>query len=498
VDDGELSATERQVRDGFARGAWLDLRAAADPVVRAEVLRRLLLGDHPAGAGQLAALRLRGARITGPLDLTYADLSTLISLHECRIEEPVTLYGARLRRINLAGSTLPGLAAANVEIAGGLGLRDAVVHGAVELIGARIQGALVLDGARLGPGSPDLDNAPPGTAAPAHDPTLAGPVRPALDGSHLTVGSSILARDGFVSDGPIQLGGAVVAGSLRWCGATIRNPGGRAVDASGLTVGGVADLTGGFTAEGSLRFSDATVTGLLSLRDARLSATGELCLDLRNLTANTVTLEPRTPFPGRIDLRHARIGVLRDDPATWPAEIDLDGLVYQAIDGPAEAGERLRWLSRDRGGFRPQVYSQLAGVYQAAGRDEDARTVRYAGEKRRRRRGGLGRLWAALQDWTVGYGYRPVRAALWLAPLMVAGTVTFSVVPPRAAEAPKAPEFHASAYTADLLLPVVDLGQQSAYHARGWTAWVAYGLMAAGLLFVTTAAAAIARRLQRG
>jgi hypothetical protein len=63
--------------------------------------------------------------------------------------------------------------------------------------------------------------------------------------------------------------------------------------------------------------------------------------------------------------------------------------------------------------------------------------------------------------------------------------------------AAKAPEFHASAYAADLLLPVIDLGQQSAYLPRGWTAWAAYVLMGVGLVFATTAAAAIARRLRR-
>ncbi|MBG0562944.1 oxidoreductase [Actinoplanes aureus] len=473
MEEPSLSATERLVWDAFPEGRTVDLAATQDRVVRAEVLRRLLLGGNPSDGGALPALRLVGARVTGTLELVYADVGALVSLTACRFEHRIDLYGSRLQGLRLRRCELPGVNVGNGEITGGMTLEDSVVTGRVDMVGTRLHGVLVLDGARL-----------------------SGPSR-TLDGSHLSAASSILARNGFVSDGPIWLGGATVAGSLRWSGATVRNPGGCAVDAPGIKVGGVVDLTGGFTAEGSIRMSNAEVGGLLSVQGAELTGDGDGCLDLRNLVANEVTLRPRTPFGGRIDLSYARIGLLRDDAGTWPAEIVLDGLVYQAIGGPAQAEERLRWLRRDPQGYRPQAYSQLAAMYQAAGRDDDARTVRYAAE-RHRHRNRMGRVWAALQDWTVGYGYKPVRAALWLVPLLVAGTVIFSWVPPRAAEAPKAPEFHASAYTADLLLPVVDLGQQSAYLARGWTAWVAYGLIAAGLLFVSTAAAAIARRLQRG
>jgi hypothetical protein len=222
-------------------------------------------------------------------------------------------------------------------------------------------------------------------------------------------------------------------------------------------------------------------------------------LDLRNLRAGELILQTGTPLSGRVDLSYARVGVLRDDPETWPAELILDGFTYDAIAGAAPVAERLRWLELDPLGFRLPVYSQLASVYQAAGRDDDARTVLLAGERHHRRTLGRGgRAWGRLQDITVGYGYRPLRAVAWLLGLLALGGVVFSVWPPRAAEAAKAPAFHAVAYAADLLLPVIDLGQQTAYLPRGWTAWFAYLLIGAGLLFATTAAAAIARRLRRG
>jgi hypothetical protein len=98
---------------------------------------------------------------------------------------------------------------------------------------------------------------------------------------------------------------------------------------------------------------------------------------------------------------------------------------------------------------------------------------------------------------TVGYGYRPVRAGLWLAGLFTVGTVVFQWHKPRAADPGKAPDFVAPIYTLDLILPVGDFGQQSAYHPRGATAWLAYTLIVAGLILATTVAAAGARRLRR-
>lgn len=475
VDEGELTETERLVWDAFPVGRRVDLRPLPHREVRAEVIRALLLGARPPVAGEQAALRLVGAVVTGPLSLSYADVGAAISIRDSRIEERPDLYGARLRRLTLAGSELPGIDLSVAEIDGGVRLSGAVLTGTASLAGTRIGGALVMDGA-----------------------TLRGAVR-AFDGTQLTVARNLLARQGFASHGELRLDGAEINGSIRLVGASLNNPGKWAIYASGLTVGAVLDLSGGARVSGSIRLRNAVIGSVLSLSRADLTEPGERALDLRNLRAGEVILQTGTPPVGRVDLSYARIGVLRDDPATWPAELVLDGFAYDAIAGPATVGERLRWLQLDPLGFRLQIYNQLATVYQAAGRDDDARTVLLAGQRHHRRTlGRAGRAWGHLQDVTVGYGYRPVRAAAWLLGLLALGGAVFSAWPPRAAEAAKAPAFHALAYAADLLLPVVDLGQQTAYLPRGWTAWFAYFLIGAGLVFATTAAAAVARRLRRG
>ena len=321
----------------------------------------------------------------------------------------------------------------------------------------------------------------------------------AFDGTQLTVARNLLARDGFTCHGELRLDGAEINGSIRLVGARLANPGGWALYGSGLRVGAVLDLSGGARISGSVRLRSAVVGSVLSLSRAVLTDPGDHALDLRTMQAGEVILQTGAPPDGRVDLSYARVGLLRDDPATWPAELVLDGFAYDAIAGPAPVAERLRWLRRDPLGFRPPIHSRLAAVYQATGRDDDARTVLLAGERHHRRTlGRAGRAWGWVQDVTVGYGYRPLRAVAWPLGLLALGAVVFGIWPPRAAEAAKAPAFHAIAYAADLLLPVVDLGQQTAYLPRGWTAWLAYLLIGSGLLFATTAAAAIARRLRRG
>ncbi|GAA2883561.1 oxidoreductase [Actinoplanes cyaneus] len=475
MDVGDLTETERLVWDAFAVGERIDLAARPDRRVRAEVLRALALGARPAEPGCLPALRIAGAVVTGSLRLAYADVSVPITICDSQVGEPILIYGARLRRLTLSGSDLAGVEAQGVVVESGIDLTGAVSTGPITLTGARVDGVLLLDGARLS----------------------GGPV--ALDATHLTVSRSILARKGFECHGEIRLGGAEIAGSVRFDGAFLDNPGEWAIQAQGLRVGAVLDFSGGARVAGGIRLSNAVVASVLTLRGTVLTEPrrGE-SLDLRNLAAAEAIMQYGAPVPGRVDLRYARIGLLRDDPSSWPVEISLDGFGYEMIAGSARVTDRLRWLRLDPGGYRPQIYARLAAVYRAAGRDDDARVVRLAGERRLRESlPRTGRLWGWLQDLTVGYGYRPRRAGAWLVALLGLGWAVFAAVPPRAAEASKAPEFHAVAYAADLLLPVVDLGQQSAYLPRGWTAWIAYLLIGAGLLFATTAATGIARRLRR-
>jgi hypothetical protein len=81
--------------------------------------------------------------------------------------------------------------------------------------------------------------------------------------------------------------------------------------------------------------------------------------------------------------------------------------------------------------------------------------------------------------------------------LLVAGAVVFGLHPPAAGEPAKAPPFNALVYTLDLLLPVMDFGQQNAFVPRGAYQWISYFFILAGLVLATTIAAGLSRSLRR-
>jgi len=292
-------------------------------------------------------------------------------------------------------------------------------------------------------------------------------------------------------DGGIRFAGARFLSGLFLDGVTIRRPDERALHGDNLTVVGRMSCGGGFVAEGAVRLPHSRIEGELSFAGATLTE-----LTLTNTVVDDLNLRLAAPPTGPVDLRHTRCTVLRDDPSSWPASLALDGLSYEALDGDTRVAQRLRWLRRDPDGYRPQPYEHLAALLRRLGADADARKVLL--HKQRRRRAGQrwpARVVGALLDATVGYGYRPWRAALWLAALLAAGTAMFSVwrpVPDGTAR-----PFDAVVYTMDLLVPISVFGLRDSYVPVGSTRWLAYLLTAAGWLLATALVAGITRALRR-
>lgn len=145
-----------------------------------------------------------------------------------------------------------------------------------------------------------------------------------------------------------------------------------------------------------------------------------------------------------------------------------------------------------------RVDEQLAASYLRVGDDAEARAAQLA--KQRRHRTTLpwyGKLWGHLQDATVGYGFRPTRAMAWLLALLLLGSVAYGLNHPPPAERGKGPDFNPVIYALDLLLPIVDFGQEKAFTPTGPYQWLSYLLIAAGWILATTIAAGVTRNLNR-
>jgi len=635
VDVDDLNEAERAVVAAFPRGGRVDLRTGdpvrddpgnaeawpASRIVRARVLAALLLGRLGAEGGVNPALRLRGARITGELDLPFAEINVPILLEQCRFDERPDLYWARTRLLSLNGSHLPGLQASNIQVDGHLRLSRCRITGGLRMPGGRVAASLIMDGASLRhPGETALaaehleiggdlraqdgfdcdgeivlTSARVGAAVRLDDARLHAPgglafggsnmtvqvglfargihaigeisVRYArvsgpltlrgsrlsnpgglavrggglnaegglflslteiegqvrlggaiinrglnLDGAYLrnpgdvalrahgcTVDGGLTARQGLRVDGEVVLADATITGPARFEGATLNNPGGTALWAAGVSVGKILNLCDGFTAYGRIVLTSARVGSRLCLDDAVLKAPGEVALKCWRLDTPELALRTAGTVEGAVDLRHARVGVLRDRPEAWPARLRCDGLSYEVLDPMLPAARRLDWLARDPDGYLPNAYERLSAMYRDLGSEKDARDIALAGQRRRRATlPRLARIWGHLQDVTVGYGYRPLRAGAWLLALLTVGAVVFGGSEPPAFDPGAAPPFNPVIYTLDLLLPIIDFGQERAFNPVGAQQWLAWGLIAAGWVLATTIAAGLTRSLRRG
>jgi hypothetical protein len=414
------------------------------------------------------ALRLAGARIIGRLELEATELVCPLLLEDCWFAEPVILVGTQAPSVRLPGCHLPGLLARQLTTRGDLELSHGfTASGEVRLAGARIGGQLVLDGA-----------------------TLTNPNGRALTADRVTAEEGMFCRQGFSATGEVSLRGARIGGQLVFEGATLTNPDGRALTGDGVIVEQGMFCGQGFSATGEVSLRGAQIGGQLVFEGANLTNPNGRALNLSELRARSLFLLHLTQPLQVVNFSQAQVGVLVDDPGSWPREAYLDGFVYGALDEYSQvtARQRLLWLTSDPRGYSPQPYEQLAAVYRRAGRDQDAQTVNIAKERARRRTlPWAGRLWSLLVDGVIGHGYR---AGLWLASWLIASALVYSrayphqLTPAHKPDEP-IPDFNPMLYGLDVLLPVIDLEQQKYWIPHGFAQWWTWVSVLAGLVLTT-------------
>ena len=282
---GGLTSVEQSLVEHVARGEWLDLAAGDEAVDEAAmrswgksrtcdatVIRDILRGRLAADPDP-HGLRLRGARITGRLDLENLTTDVDLELKDCLLEQGVLARGARLAFVGLAGCRLehpaePALAA------------DRLTCSVLALSGARITGHTSAGAVRLRGGAVRLMGAHIGGSLECDGASLHDDFGPALVADGLHVGQDIFMREGFTAtgagaDGAVRLTGAYIGGSLCCDGAQLRNDSGPALVASRLQVDQTVFLRSGFTAvgageRGAVRVISSHIGGDLNCTGAQL------------------------------------------------------------------------------------------------------------------------------------------------------------------------------------------------------------------------------------
>ncbi|MFE7977534.1 oxidoreductase [Streptomyces shenzhenensis] len=511
----ELTAAEAGMWQAFRNGSGYDLNSGDavvdDPhggqpwgperTVRARIIAWLLLDGPPALAGRVSSLKLAGVRITGALDLAGGTVTPYVEMKGCRFERDVLLPEARFTTVRLVNCSVPRLEAARVLTEGDLHLPRCRFRNGVRLTDAHIGTDLLLN------------------QAVVHQDRTGRSI--AADG--LTVGQDLQAEL-LESHGELSLRSAKVGVSLSLRGARLANPSGRlALNAPQLTVertlylspaGVGSPLLSGttpargtriqrFECQGGVRLDDGRFGDAVDLERARFVFTDDQELSLRRVQTPELRFLGEQPERGKVVLSGARVVTLVDRAGSWPGpgNLHMGGFGYENLvpRGPFPLTRRLEWVAAATAEYNPEPYERLAAVLRAAGEDEDAREVLLAKQRRRRETLPLaGKLWGYAQDVTVAYGYRPGRAAVWMAVLWAASAFAFAHTTLEPMNSDGHPGWSPALFALDLLLPVIDLGQAGEWQLRGGWQWLAAAIVLLGWILATTVAAGATRLLRRG
>jgi hypothetical protein len=327
IPGGELTPLEEEMRAQAAAGELVDPGAGPfdlaemqawgeERAVRADVLQYLLVdGEWPVAT---KGVRLRGARISGPLDLEAAALRCPLSLDYCYLDanQPVSLDHATVSLVMLTRCQLAGLTG-DLLTGRRLDLNGSTLGGPLRLLGAAIAGELSCRGTQL-TGTDSAGNA--------------------LVADRLRVGAAFF-DGGFTAAGAVRLMDANITGQLGCRGAhlTGRDSDGYSLVADRLKAGGGVYLDGGFTAAGAIGLLGADITGELNCGGAHLAGTDT---DGNALFADWLKASGRVYLGGRF----TAAGAVRLLEAEIAGELSCRGtqLTGTDTDGDALVADRLK------------------------------------------------------------------------------------------------------------------------------------------------------------
>ena len=469
-----LSAIEKRLVEHCARGEPLvvDKSRPEKPSIgnriRADIIRFLLLGGDGENPVHENEVRVRGAWIEGTLNIQYAKCKVGLDARRCIFDNSIDAIESRIPALHLMGCSIPGLIADGIR-----------VHGDVFL------------------------------------------------------------GDAFESTGEVRLMSAEIGGDFSCRGGSFSSQDGDTISADRLKIKGSIFFNDGFSCKGEVRILRAEIGGVVSCIGGLFSNHGNsaLCLDGAEIKG---TLFLRTgSFQGIIDLATASAATFNDTQVRYDeAVLILDGFRYERIVGPTDAATRIEWLRRQRAdhlgaNFMPQPWEHLIRVLRDMGHPAEAAQIAMAKQKALRDARQIGRReikpgirgwrlrldrgWIAFSSFlarrfhwlyglVAGYGHRPMRI-VWSMLLVCAfcslayyagrnsGLIGPSApvlqlserlkdcgaegIPWTSPNCPMPPEystFQPFLYSVDVIIPFVDLHQESEWGpivagAHGETLW---------------------------
>jgi hypothetical protein len=406
------------------------------PQFLADVLTEPKLRDQVPQHG----VRLRGAHITGTIDLTDAESAPMVGIYASQIEGSVILDDSRWSRpLALQGSTVLGVFSGeglrsesaiflnnHATFGGDVNLNDARVGSNLEMDNStfskavntnrlRVEGRLLMgDHATFG-GDVNLAGAKIGSNLEMQRSSFAG----RIEASTVNVGGDFFMDLGATFGGYVDLDGAKVGGNLQMEGSSFAESVNAAsinigsnlfaysttfeegISMPGAKIGGMLELGGSIA---GIDLSFAEVRDLTLLDSVRWRCFGRgTPASVAGAPTRSNTKAPsacETEISPALNLRNTHVDDFQDSPEAWAPSMDLEGFRYDRLGGVAgtrrddmrrrSPNEWKDWLARDPN-FSTQPYVQLSSVLAAAGHRDTADAILLAGRERERG-----------EDWTQG------------------------------------------------------------------------------------------------
>nr|WP_236249239.1 membrane-associated oxidoreductase [Pseudomonas cichorii] len=446
-------------------GASVPEEKTTDNQVRARFIRFLVLGGDEKAIVHEQGVRLRGAYITGTLNLRNLEVTLPISLLRCDLEAVLVLEDAKLMStLFLRGSWLKGIRGARLKAEGALLLTEIVSSGVVNFHDAQIQGQIALSRSRLdgvgdwalstdgatcqnglylkkieAKGGLNLIAMQIGGGLSCNGARIENDQGPALRADRINVQGGVFLRDGFSAIGSVRFLGARVSGQFDCSASCFDGKGGDAIRMDGATVDGSLFMGDGFTAKGSVFLHSLQLKGDLGFVNTKY--VNEINAPRIIVGGSLILRKLETP-PDKVSFQGGRAGSLNDDKESWGKKINLNGFVYGFIhvNEQMKIEDRLEWLDKqvtpkpkkgELPEFYPQPWRQLQKVLEEMGHAEDARQVGIKFEDELRKKGLIGQspkrwpeFWRrcyrrlmttlhAMYGPLSGYGYRPMLLLPW-------------------------------------------------------------------------------------
>jgi hypothetical protein len=249
------TAGEQRVLAEAPSGELVDLSGlvAEERIVSPDLVRRLCVGPEAKDVDP-RGIRIKGAHIVQPLDLSYTNVPHPLEFEATTFDAMPDLTRADLPVLWLTNCKLPGLRA------------DGIHTNDIRLVSSELSGTVWLDGTKID-GSLDCSSA-----------TLSDEAGTALTASQAEISGDAILSSGFSATGAVGFIRAKIGGRLDCSGATLSNTGGIAFSADGAEISGSVYLLGGFSASGAVRLAGAKIGGQLLCRGVTLTNEGGYAL----------------------------------------------------------------------------------------------------------------------------------------------------------------------------------------------------------------------------